>query len=237
MSAEGVKIFADAWPIYERVLDRNYMFHDEIRRDLAGILSRRWSPGAYRVLDLGCGDARHVTGALLSCEPSLYVGYDLSATALVHARNHLSRLGCPADLRQADLFDALVHHGPAFELIFSGFAVHHLSSPDKERFLRLARRRLAPEGMLLMVDVCREPGEDRPIYLDRYCGWIRDSWGDLSPSDRVAIEAHIRGHDFPEDNETIHRMATSAGFLRCVDASRYRWHRTWILEGIGTADP
>jgi len=234
MNARDMEIFTDAWALYDPVLDRNYMFHEEICRDVRGIVAARFRRDAFRVLDLGCGNARHVVNALEECPPSLYAGYDLSASALSQARTHLSRLGCPADLRQANLFDGLRPDGGTFDLIFSSFAVHHLSAPDKQRCLALARAHLAPKGIFLLVDISREPDEDRPAYLDHYCGWIRDTWTDLSAAERDSIFDHIRNYDFPETGEALHGMAVAAGFSRCVDVSAYRWHRTWLMESAGT---
>ncbi|MFO1460092.1 MAG: class I SAM-dependent methyltransferase [Verrucomicrobiota bacterium] len=230
MTVQDIEIFRDTWSLYDRILGRNYMFHDEIFRDVSAVLATRYPQGSYRLLDLGCGNARHLSASLRPCAPALYAGYDLSSAALCQARDHLASLSCPVDLRQADFQDAFRRDDGRFEVIFSSFAVHHLSSQDKQSFLKEARYHLAPGGCLLMADTSREPDEDRPEYLRNYCAWIRSDWRTLSETDLASVEEHIRTRDFPESNAAIHEMATAAGFQRCTDLPKYHWHRTWLME-------
>lgn len=230
MTPQDVEIFRDTWSLYDQIVGRNYMFHDEIFRDVTAVLAPRHSQGTYRILDLGCGNARHLTAALRLCPPALYAGYDLSSAALCQARENLASLNCPADLRQADLQDAFRRQGARFEVIFSSFAVHHLASEDKLQFFRDARNRLEPGGCLLLADTSREPDEDRPAYLRNYCAWVRSDWTGLTETDLASVEAHIRTRDFPESNADIHGMAAAAGFQRCTDISKHHWHRTWLME-------
>ena len=230
MTPQDVQIFRDTWSLYDQILGRNYMFHDEIFRDVTEVLATRYPQGTYRILDLGCGNARHLSAALKRCPPGLYAGYDLSSAALCQAREHLASLNCPVDLRQADFQDAFRRDDAPFEVIFSSFAVHHLASQDKQQFLRDARNRLEPGGCLLLSDTSREPDEDRPAYLRNYCSWIRSDWKALSDADLTSVEEHIRTRDFPESNTEIHEMAAAAGFQRCTDLPKYQWHRTWLME-------
>jgi SAM-dependent methyltransferase len=176
MTAQDIPIFRDTWSLYDQILGRNYMFHDEIFRDVTAVLASRYPQGTYRILDLGCGNARHLSASLGPCAPALYAGYDLSSAALCQAREHLAPLSCPVDLRQADFQDAFRRDDGCFEVVFSSFALHHLASQDKQRFLTEARNRLASGGCLLLADTSREPGEDRPAYLRNSCEWIRSDW-------------------------------------------------------------
>ncbi|MGH3089761.1 MAG: class I SAM-dependent methyltransferase, partial [Rubrobacteraceae bacterium] len=70
MNNEAVKEFFNAWSIYDRVLDLNYMFHNEIYRDVASLIKKRYAARPFSILDLGCGSARHFAPALQGCTVS-----------------------------------------------------------------------------------------------------------------------------------------------------------------------
>jgi SAM-dependent methyltransferase len=91
-----VNNFFDEWSIYDQVLDHNYMYHDEIYRDVKRLLADRYEKRPFVLLDLGCGSARHLARALQGRSVSRYVGYDLSDVALAHAQSN--RLGLPGRL-------------------------------------------------------------------------------------------------------------------------------------------
>ncbi len=227
--ASATELF-DEWSIYDKVLDHNYMFHDEIYHDVQRVLADHYDKRPFTILDLGCGSARHLGQALQGCSVGRYVGYDLSDVALAHAAPNLAGLGCPIELHQGDLLESLKASGERFDLIFSSFALHHLVSADKAVFFRLAYERINENGMLLMVDVMREEDEDPEVYLDRYCGWLRSEWKTLSPEALDAFCDHIRNNDFAETASEFHAMATYAGFSRWREINRFRWHHTWCFE-------
>jgi SAM-dependent methyltransferase len=229
MGREAAKFF-DEWSMYQRVLDSNYMYHDEIYRGVERLLADHFATRPIAVLDLGCGSARHLSAALAGCRVSAYKGYDLSETPLTEAAGNLARLNCPVELKQGDQLDALGRESGAFDLIFCGFSLHHLTTENKKEFLRLAHRRLNTGGVLLVVDPAREEDEPRPIYLDRYCGWIRSDWESMPEAAVDAICEHIRGNDFPETARDLRAMAAEEGFDRASELEPYRWHHTWSFE-------
>jgi SAM-dependent methyltransferase len=222
--------FFDTWRVYEEMLDHNYMFHDEIYRDVQRFLGEHYAARSFNVLDLGCGSARHMAAALRGCSLERYVGYDLSVEALAHARENLSRLNCRVELLEGDLLAGLKASDEPFDLIFSSFALHHLQSKDKAAFLRLACLKLKGNGILLMIDTVREEHEELALYLDRYCAWLRDEWTALSPAALDAFCQHIRHNDFPETMPAFQTMAADAGFQPPVQINRFRWHRTLCFE-------
>lgn len=222
--------FFDEWSIYDHVLDHNYMFHDEIYRDVQRLLTDHFGKRRLTLLDLGCGSARHLGRALQGCSVDRYLSYDLSDVALAHAARNLAGLGCPVELNQGDLLEGLTASEERFDLIFSSFALHHLVSSDKAVFFQLAYHKLNENGMLLLIDVMREEDEDPRVYLDRYCDWLRSEWKTLSVEALEALCDHIRNNDFAETASGLRAMATDAGFTRCSQINRIRWHHTWRFE-------
>jgi SAM-dependent methyltransferase len=220
----------DEWSAYDRVLDYNHMFHDEIFNDVRRLLADRYEDRPFTVLDLGCGSARHLARALEDRRVGRYVGYDLSDLALSHAKRNLAGLSCPVELRQGDLLEGLRAVEERFDLIFCSFALHHLISTHKAVFFRSAFARLKKYGRLLLVDVAREESEDRRVYLDRYCSWLRSEWKALSSQALDAFCDHIRNNDYPETAADLRVMASDAGFSGWREINRFRWHHTWSFE-------
>ena len=231
------KNFFDEWTIYDQVLDHNYMHHDEIYRDVQDFLADRYEKQPFAILDLGCGSARHLARALNGLPVSRYVGYDLSDVALAHAARNLTGLCFPFELRQGNLLQGVRAGGEKFDVIFTSFALHHLAAAEKSTFFESAYRRLNEDGMLLLIDTARDDGEDREIYLDRYCAWLRSRCETLSPEGLDLLCAHIRSNDFPETTGALDAMATRAGFSRSVEINRFRWHHTWCFNKAQADSP
>lgn len=221
-----IQTFFDAWETYQQVLTNNYMFHDDIYRDVSELVTKRFTANDYRMLDLGCGNAQHLAKALTGHPPSAYVGYDLSEVALTHAKPNLEALCIECEFHQGDLLDAVKGQGPTFDLIFSSFALHHLDYMEKQDFFRAAAKRMAKDGSLLIIDVVREDGESVDRYMDSYCGWVEDAWNRIEPSDRAGICEHIRSKDHPENLQALSDLAQNAGFSPAREIDHFRWHRT-----------
>ncbi len=230
MTQAAKENFFDAWAIYEEVLDRNYMFHDEIYRGVQRFLADRFATRSFAILDLGCGSARHLAQALRGRSVRAYVGYDLSAEALDQARSNLASLSCPVELCEGELLEGLRASDEPFDLIFSSFALHHLSSVEKVSFFKTAYSKLNENGTLLLIDTMRDEDEMLPIYLDRYCSWLRAAWKALSREALDAFCDHIRDNDFPETVSELRTMASRAGFGPGVEVNRFRWHHTLCFE-------
>src|SRR3990172_4122349 len=230
MKAVVGKNFFDEWSVYDQVLDHNYMHHDEIFRDVGRFFAERFDDRPFTLLDLGCGSARHLARALKGRSISRYIGYDLSDVALAHATRNLNGLGCAVELHEGELLQGLRASGEEFDVIFTSFALHHLATAEKEMFFQSAYERLRNDGILLLVDTMREEGEERPVYLDRYCAWLRFRCKTLAPATLDLLCDHIRGNDFPETAATLSAMATRAGFGRGEEITRMGWHHTWCFD-------
>ncbi len=217
----------EAWTPYDVVLDQNYMFHRELHDRAARILGSQCASGAFDLLDLGCGSARHLADVLRGHPPATYRGYDLSAQALAHVRRNLAFLGDRVHLVNADLALGPAS-GPA-DVVFSAFAIHHLDVSAKAALFRSIRSCLRRCGMFLLIDVVRDEGEDRAVFLDRFEVEIRSQWGALVERDVAEILDHIRTCDFPETDSGIHALARDAGLGECQDTERHGCHQVWCF--------
>jgi SAM-dependent methyltransferase len=227
MNQDVVKQFFDTWSIYDEVLERNYMFHAEMFAEVRRIIAERFGKRPFSVLDLGCGSARHVAAALQETAVQRYVGFDLSSAALAHAGKNLQSLNSQTQLRQTDLLSGLEDEAGDFDLVFSSYAAHHLSSLDKQLLFQRVHRRLRNNGVFLLIDLARDETEETAVFLDRYCDWIKSEWTVFPAAAKELVFEHIRKNDFPETTATHHSMAARAGFAQSRDVCRFLWHRLW----------
>jgi MFS family permease len=229
MQEDNTALFRKAWTIYDTLTEKNYMFHREIYRQVAGLLLERQKMGPYSILDLGCGNARFLAPCLKAAPPVCYQGVDLSLTALEEAREHLSGLENVGFLH-GDMLRAIEEGDSTFDIIFSGFAIHHLDSAGKRQLFRACARRLKPGGKLIMVDVAREHGQTREQYLEEYVGFMRTGWTEVIPEQLDEACAHVTAYDFPETVGDLTQMAKEAALSETLLIKRFAQHHILLFS-------
>ena len=111
-----------------------------------------------RVLDLGCGDGRLIA-LVLGARPALAAafGLDSSPPMLDLARERFQD-DARVVIEAHDLNDPLPQPGP-FDVVVSGFAVHHLAHERKRQLFREIAAILRPGGVFANLEVvqCATP--------------------------------------------------------------------------------
>ncbi len=219
---DNTALFRKAWTLYDAISEKNYMFHREIYAQVAELLQQRHAQGPYHILDLGCGNARFLAPCLQAAPPETYDGVDLSVSALDEARTHLTGIA-NTGLHHKDMLQAIENADTSFDIIFTGFAVHHLDAAGKQRLFTACAERLAPGGSLIMVDVVREDDQTREQYIDGYLDFMRTQWREVMPEHLDDACAHVTAYDFPETLADLTDMAKQAGLSQTqVIGSFYR---------------
>jgi SAM-dependent methyltransferase len=223
-TAETTAFFARTWSVYDRITAHNYMSHREIYANVAELLKQRNDHKQYWLLDLGCGNARFLAPCLMQFPPAVYQGVDMSEAALEEAPAYLAGLSCPVILTQRDLLDAVESNDDEWDVIFTGFALHHLTHDEKARFFLAAGRCLSDRGWLLMVDVVREENQSREDYLKDYLRDMRERWTQI-PLDQLETACdHVATCDYPEYLSTLQEMAMASGLNNSRVICRYGQH-------------
>ncbi len=222
-----VSEFFTMWAIYNKVLTNNYFHHNEIYQAVSILLAERFEKQPFTLLDLGCGDAHFLTHALQGKVIKLYRGFDLSDPALILAAKNIGTLNCKSELINIDFMTGMRQTNTKFDIIFTSFALHHLTLKEKTEFFRLANNILTDNGLLLVIDLMREPKETLPMYLDNFCQMIRNTWLKLNEHELTACIQHVRNSDLPETKAILSSLAESMHFSPAVNL--YHSHKLQFL--------
>ena len=105
-----------------------------------------------RVLDLGCGDGR-LAALVLAARPSVAtcIAVDRSEPMLTAARTRFAQQPM-VDIRHWDLADPVCSFG-SFDVIVSGFAIHHLADDRKRELFAEVATMLSPGGVFANLEV------------------------------------------------------------------------------------
>ncbi|HJT51811.1 MAG TPA: class I SAM-dependent methyltransferase [Nitrosospira sp.] len=227
---QSTTIFEKSWSLYDLITEHNYMFHEELYIQVEALLKQRGRLRQYQLLDLGCGNARYLAPCLKRFPPALYEGVDLSEPALMEAREYLSDLPGQVVLTRGDLLKTVESTDKTWDVIFAGFAIHHLTPEEKARFFRAAGDCLSSEGWLILVDIVREENQDRQSFLDGYLQFMREKWTRIPKDQLEEACGHVRDHDYPESLSTLNRMARAAGFASARLICRYAQHHVLLFS-------
>ena len=208
--ASAQAVFHQQWQIYRTMVDHNYLSHREVYDCLRQILVDE-APQPFRFVDVACGDAIEIVGALQGTRIADYHGIDLSRAALDLAGRALAVLACPVTLEQRDFVEALGEGAEPADVVWIGLSLHHLLTPAKLAVMRAIRGIVGERGLLLIYEPASPDGEDR-------AGWMR-RWDEQQPAWTAytsaawdTFAAHVRAADFPETASRWHELGRDAGF-------------------------
>jgi SAM-dependent methyltransferase len=211
LDAQAEEQFAKDWGTYRKLVVNDYQFHREVYAALHRVLTEDVA-GPFRFLDLACGDAQGVVGALRGTRVSHYHGVDLSGPALEMARVALEALPCPVELDQRDFVEAMADRPEPADVAWIGLSLHHLLTPAKLTLMREIRGAVGDAGQLLIYEPTRPDGEDRDAYLARFARVNRPLWSALTAEEWDAFLRHVTDCNFPETVSGWTSLGREAGF-------------------------
>jgi SAM-dependent methyltransferase len=127
----------------------------DLQLAVVGMIVRLWCRTPSAILDLGCGDG--ILGRfLLNIFPSARgVFVDFSAPMLDAARENLADTSRSsilyADFAQPEWVDAVASYYP-FDIVISGFAIHHQPDERKRKLYSEIHALLSPGGVFLNLE-------------------------------------------------------------------------------------
>jgi cyclopropane fatty-acyl-phospholipid synthase-like methyltransferase len=213
-----VALFQDAWRIYRKMVDNDYLFHAEAYGTLHRFLAVKVTE-PFAFLDLACGDASASAEALAGTAVASYHGIDFSKEALTLAAENLAALRVPVTLECRDFVEAVSAGVAPFDIAWIGLSLHHLQQADKGAFLRRMRSVTDPDGALLVYENASPDGESRPQWLERWDAQ-QPAWTAYTEAEWNAVGAHVHAADFPETDSTWRRLGRDAGYGRVEELYR-----------------
>lgn len=210
---KDVKAFFERWKIYQKAMKNNYMFHREVYMVLHKFLRKNFRRG-FSILDLGCGDASFISKALRCTGVSRYCGVDLTDVALDIARENMKKIRCRRKFIKGDFAKFIRKNKEAYDVIWLGLALHHLSLRQKAIFLTKCGKIINKNGYLMIFDPFAREGDNRRKYLSRSLKIYAKHWKALTPKEKASLFGHIKTSDYPERFSTYKNLASKTGFRK-----------------------
>jgi tRNA (cmo5U34)-methyltransferase len=211
MASNSAQVFTENWTKYKQIIGHNYMHHAELVARSAAVFAGL-APAELHVLDIGCGDGMVILPSLQNVSVSIYTGYDLSPYALELAKENFKQQLFPSTFKEGDMRLLIAEETQQFDVINSGFAIHHLRDDEKRTFLRACFEKLLPGGTMIYIDVFRPVGSGREAYINEYLAYIQNEWIMMTEEEKQPIFAHIQEYDFPSELEETIDWLQQAGF-------------------------
>lgn len=210
---KNVEDYFSKLDVYSKVVRNNYMFHKEMYGSLKTYINEKLSEKPFRLLDLGAGNAFFMTHVLENTSIASYTAYDLSGESLEEAKLNLSKINCEKEFLIKDLSKDFLDSSELekYDLIWSSYALHHLSLENKKRFFEKCFNLLEKGSSFILVDIINDIGS-REEWFNFYKSGVDKNWNALSSEDKDYVCNHVYNFDYPESFNTIEKIAKEVGF-------------------------
>jgi ubiquinone/menaquinone biosynthesis C-methylase UbiE len=202
-------------------------------------LTRHFAPQATRVADLGCGDG-FLARAVLSEFPAAHaLLIDHSEPMLRRAEEAMVPFSGRSEIRRGDLAAPLPPQlgVGSFDLIVSGFAIHHLPTARKRSLYAEVFGLLAPGGLFVNIEhVASATPELEAIHDDAYIDHIAAVTG----RDRAEVGREYHGRPDKSDN-ILDPVEAQVGWLRESGFEHadcyFKWLELAVFGGVRPTGP
>jgi tRNA (cmo5U34)-methyltransferase len=208
-----LKAFFDQWTIYQKFLIYNYMEHQEFYQKISEQFTLSF-PTGFSLLDLGSGDSSFSAKALNQLPIQHYVAIELSDIAIRLAKDNMKNIMCPQRYILGDFVYDLHRIKEKFDIILCGYALHHLSTSEKQTFFTQCRHLLNPNGILLILDIVLKEDESLHAFYKRWTTQVEEQCPKLTGFEKQEAIQHVTTKDFPETLNTLQIMAKNSGFTQ-----------------------
>ncbi len=208
---EEIQKFFEGWELYKKVIENNYMVHNEVIE----ILTERLGVFSFddlSVLELGCGDAYTISRVMESINVYKYCGIDLSKIALEFAEENLRNIVDSHNFIIGDMVTELNNISEKYDVVLAGYSLHHLERDAKKQVLHDCKNRLNRNGKLLVYDLVFETTEDPEQFLTRCVQHFEKNWMKMTNEQHIMIREHVLKQDIPESLPNWQELALKSGF-------------------------
>ncbi len=229
--SDPIALFRSNWETYQKLLEHNYMFHHELVQASQQLIQSIERP--LSLVDLGCGDASLSPILFKNNQISRYIACDLSQPALQLAKANLAVWSSQLELNCLDMLAQLGQiPDSSLDLVFSSYAIHHLTDQSKLALFKECVRVLNHSGCFVLIDVMRNDGQTRDNYLEEYLCMVENDWAAINSIERARIAEHVRGNDFPLGPSDYQALARKAGFHEVRLLEAHGFHQAWAYQRL-----
>jgi SAM-dependent methyltransferase len=197
-------------------------------------LVRHYLGSPTRVLDLGCGDGLLARAVLSTHLGARAVLLDHSEPMLHRARAAMSPFAERSTILNADLAEPLSRSVPqtGFDLVVSGFAIHHLPTQRKRSLYAEIHDALTPGGLFVHIEhVASATLRGEALFDALYVEQLARHTG--RPRAEVEAEYHARADKADNKLEPLERQL---GWLRDIGFREvdcwFRWMELAVFGGV-----
>lgn len=199
--------FNKNWQRYQSAIKNNTLYHREMLQALQQFLVTHMGDRLFSFADVGCGDSSTVVPVLTGTSIKKYIGIDAAPDVLKMAENTLASLDCEKEFIADHMIAALPRVSAPVDVIYTSYAVHHLSLHEKNNFIALCKQKLTPHGFLLMVDGVLKQHQTRDEWLGALKSRMQESDPEIADDEIIARMEHPRTDDYPEKIDTFAQIA------------------------------
>lgn len=208
---QASQYFNENWKRYRNSIECNTLYHREMFAALNEFIQKNIKH-PFSFVDVGCGDST-ATAAVLSDKPvSQYIGIDAAKDVLKIAAQTLAPMNCEKEFIAENMNTAIKQLKSPVDIIFTSYAVHHLSPQEKIDFLLDCKKQLKANGFFLMVDVIREDNQTRDAWLDALKARIQLTQKNITADELAFRMQHPSANDYPEKMTTFKKIAQEQGW-------------------------
>jgi tRNA (cmo5U34)-methyltransferase len=178
----------------------------DLQLEVMGKIVELWSPRVSRILDVGCGDG--ILGRrLLERFPAARVTFiDFSEPMLTAVRDKVASSPratvLKADFSEPSWLNALADKNP-FDVVVSGFAIHHQPDARKRRLYAEIHANLSPGGVFLNLEhVASATDSGEKLFDDFLVDHLLRFHKSRKP-DTTRQEIETKHHNRPDKKENI----------------------------------
>jgi len=210
-------------PIYQRLRQQGASGWDDDASDIytemhqlvTPLLPARANGLAPKVLELGCGAGN--LSLRLAQSGYQVAGVDIAPTAIDWARERAQAAGLVPDFRVDDVLRLATCADAAFDAVVDGHCLHCIIGDDRARCLAAVRRVLKPGGVLVVLSMCGEVGNEKMLQgfdpltqvtvhaqrPTRYIGRAQDIVAELATAGFVIHTSQVLARKDADDLDTL----------------------------------
>ncbi|KTD78398.1 class I SAM-dependent methyltransferase [Legionella waltersii] len=209
---EASMYFNANWQKYKNSINKNLLCHQEMMSSLNEFLTTHYHNRSFTLVDVGCGDSSAISPVLKNSSIKKYIGIDAAPDVLELSKLNAISIPCEKEYICNDMMDAIKTINTPVDLIYTSYAIHHLSEKEKSEFIDVCKSKLNTNGQLLMIDGVLEVNQSRDEWLDKLEARIHFTHPDMTDEELATRMEHPRSGDFPETIDSFRNRATKSGW-------------------------